>query len=286
MKKYYVYEYIRLDTNEPFYVGKGSGHRWKTLKRENRGFTDIVNNKDIVVNILHENLKEDIAYDLECWYIHEYIFKYGYSLVNSKNNLGGENPPYLPREQRVKINKGRKLSIETKQKMSESQKKRFEKKENHPMYRKYGENHHNSKKVMAISIQGGAIEEYGSITDASRQTGLSREGIRDCCAGRLKTYKNYIWILKEDFSKLSFNMNKLIKERNNKKQNGKKVTLLNNGLTFNSLKDASIHIGLSSHNHISSCCRGKRKSAGKINGKPAKWMYYEDYLELQENKIA
>ena len=25
--EYYVYEWIRLDTNEPFYVGKGKGNR-------------------------------------------------------------------------------------------------------------------------------------------------------------------------------------------------------------------------------------------------------------------
>ena len=30
--KYYVYEWIRLDTNEPFYVGKGCDDRWKDLK--------------------------------------------------------------------------------------------------------------------------------------------------------------------------------------------------------------------------------------------------------------
>ena len=27
MNEYYVYEWIRLDTNEPFYVGKGKGNR-------------------------------------------------------------------------------------------------------------------------------------------------------------------------------------------------------------------------------------------------------------------
>ena len=31
--KYYVYEWIRLDTNEPFYVGKGHGSRCYKLSR-------------------------------------------------------------------------------------------------------------------------------------------------------------------------------------------------------------------------------------------------------------
>ena len=34
MDNYYVYEWIRLDSNEPFYVGKGAGNRWKHLTRD------------------------------------------------------------------------------------------------------------------------------------------------------------------------------------------------------------------------------------------------------------
>ena len=30
---FYVYEWIRLDTNEPFYIGKGCNDRWRNLKR-------------------------------------------------------------------------------------------------------------------------------------------------------------------------------------------------------------------------------------------------------------
>lgn len=33
MKEYYVYEWIRLYTNEPFYVGKGKGDRGYQLKK-------------------------------------------------------------------------------------------------------------------------------------------------------------------------------------------------------------------------------------------------------------
>ena len=34
MNQYYVYEWIRLDNNEPFYVGKGKGERCFTEKKE------------------------------------------------------------------------------------------------------------------------------------------------------------------------------------------------------------------------------------------------------------
>ena len=43
MNDYYVYEWIRLDTNEPFYVGKGKGNRWKDLIRgRNYHFNNIL----------------------------------------------------------------------------------------------------------------------------------------------------------------------------------------------------------------------------------------------------
>ena len=30
--------------------------------------------------------------------------------------------------------------------------------------------------------------------------------------------------------------------------------------------------------------KAKKKSAGKINGEPARWMYYEEYLKLNDKK--
>lgn len=87
MREYYVYEWIRLDTNEPFYVGKGKGNRWKDFRRS-KYFKNIINKTSVAVNILHEELDEQTAFDLECWYIHEYIFEYGYTLTNL--TWGGE----------------------------------------------------------------------------------------------------------------------------------------------------------------------------------------------------
>lgn len=87
--KYYVYEWIRLDTNEPFYVGKGCDKRWRRLDRENnKHFNNIVNSIPCVVNILHDNLDEETAYGLEVWYIREYRDIIGYEMCNIQD--GGE----------------------------------------------------------------------------------------------------------------------------------------------------------------------------------------------------
>ena len=70
---YYIYEYVRLDTNEPFYIGKGRKNRCYNLKySRNKYFKNIVNNREVAVVILENNLDEKTAYQYECWYINEY----------------------------------------------------------------------------------------------------------------------------------------------------------------------------------------------------------------------
>lgn len=99
--EYYVYEWIRLDTNEPFYVGKGKGRRWKDLKRgNNKHFNNIVKKIPVAVHFLEENLNEEDAYRAESWYIHEYRDIIGYDLVNLTDGgdgvtlVGKANPMY------------------------------------------------------------------------------------------------------------------------------------------------------------------------------------------------
>lgn len=86
--KYYVYEWIRLDTNEPFYVGKGCNNRWKEIRGRNSHFTNIINKIPCAVNILHDNLEEQVAFGLEVYYIWLYRDEIGYDLCNI--NDGGE----------------------------------------------------------------------------------------------------------------------------------------------------------------------------------------------------
>lgn len=85
---YYIYEYIRLDTNEPFYVGKGKGKRWRVLNRRNRYFSNILKNTPVACIILHDKLDENTALQYECWYIWQLRDIQGYWLVNGTD--GGE----------------------------------------------------------------------------------------------------------------------------------------------------------------------------------------------------
>ncbi len=79
---FYVYEWIRLDTNEPFYVGKGRGERWRKLTRgNNHHFNNIVKSVPVSVVLLHEELDETTAFEYEVFYINEYK-NLGYDLTN------------------------------------------------------------------------------------------------------------------------------------------------------------------------------------------------------------
>lgn len=119
-----VYRHIRLDTNEPFYIGIGSLMRAYTKNGRNKFWKAIVNKTDYRVDILFENLTEDEAKDKEI----EFIALYGRrdlkkgTLVNLTN--GGDGTF------------GTILSKETKNKMSKIKVERFKNILNHPSYGK------------------------------------------------------------------------------------------------------------------------------------------------------
>ena len=152
MKNYYVYEWIRLDTNEPFYVGKGKNDRCFTIRKRNKYFCDILkyceeNSIGIAINILNSNLTDKEALQIECWYIDLYIFQYGYKLTNQTwGGDGGDIVSMMSPEQKILYsskmrlsclgkNKGHFHSEESKKKMSESKKGMYKGK-NNPMYGK------------------------------------------------------------------------------------------------------------------------------------------------------
>ena len=106
-KRYYVYAWYTKDTNEIFYIGKGTGNRYITRKRENKFFTNVLNSHDCDSVILKDNLSEKEAFDLEIILI-EYYRKHSRILTNISD--GGENPPKIygkrPKEWVENVRKG------------------------------------------------------------------------------------------------------------------------------------------------------------------------------------
>lgn len=142
-KIFYVYGYIRLDTNTYFYIGKGKDNRYLRLDNRKSHFMNILNKVDCVVEILYDNLTEEQAFQLEVDTIYDLVFNEGYSidikgfdkcekhLVNC--TWGGEGTCGLVIKQtqdtinkRVKKNTGRIRTKEQKETMSLARKKRFQ----------------------------------------------------------------------------------------------------------------------------------------------------------------
>lgn len=49
------------------------------------------------------------------------------------------------------------------------------------------------KKVYQYNLNGKFIKEYISLSSAAKENGLCFKSISDCCRGRIKQYKNFIW---------------------------------------------------------------------------------------------
>lgn len=87
MSEFYIYRWIRLDTNQPFYVGKGKGNRFKIKNNRNEYFKRILNKVECKTEIFIKNLTEDIAFTKEMEFIKLYKI---HSLCEANLTNGGE----------------------------------------------------------------------------------------------------------------------------------------------------------------------------------------------------
>ena len=178
------------------------------------------------------------------------------------HRFGSENPMY-----------GKSHSEETKVKISAMLKGK-----------KIGKDNHKSTSVVLLNTG----EVFESINIASKKFNISSGNISRCCnkdgykyAGTLNGEK-LVWMFLNEYRNLNNKEIRLILSQNSKRSNSRKVISLNNKQIFETIKEAGLKYNISPNN-ISKNCKGKSNYAGKINGEPAKWMYYEDYLKQNSN---
>ena len=82
-RSFYVYAHYRLDTFEPFYIGKGKGGRKDKLSR-NTIHDNISKKHGHAVVILYDNLTEEEAFFYEREVIEDLVFNEGYE-IHCKN---------------------------------------------------------------------------------------------------------------------------------------------------------------------------------------------------------
>ena len=127
MNEYYVYRYIRLDTNTPFYVGKGKEKRAYKLNDRNRYFKNIIKTVPYELEFICEDMTEDRAFNKEIEFIKLYKDA-GYCEANLSNGGEGPSGTIVSKETRAKLSAlkagskhpqyGKPKSEETKAKLS------------------------------------------------------------------------------------------------------------------------------------------------------------------------
>ena len=231
---YYVYEWIRLDTNEPFYVGKGKGDRWRSLNR-NKYFKRIFDKYSVAVNILHDNLEENVAYGLEVYYIWLYRDIIGYELCNitdggegnaligESNPMYGKNPwDYMSEDTKEKTKrkksesmKGKNKGKNPRDKMTEEDKKSRDEKASKSMQgkNKYFRSNETKEKISKTRIEKGIAKDekhpnatsviclttkkiFLTIKEAQSFYNIKGKSDIGCCCKGYKIFKGKIRVVK------------------------------------------------------------------------------------------
>lgn len=158
---FYVYRHIRLDSNTPFYVGKGMGSRAFNFKGRNRYWTSIFNKTSIKVEILAYFESESDAYKYEEKLINLYK---KYNLCEANLVLRGKGGCA-----------GVIFSLERRLKHGKSTRKRLRK------------GHHNSKEL--VCVETGSV--FRDSAAAARELGLIQGHINKVCHGIRKSHGGF-----------------------------------------------------------------------------------------------
>jgi hypothetical protein len=175
----YVYRHIRLDKNEPFYIGIGSDEKYqradyKGTRGRNKYWHRIVGKTDYEVEILFDEITYEEAIKKE----EEFIALYG--RVNNKTGIlcnltdGGEGT------------KGLVVSEETREK----QRNRVRPPQTEEQKRKAAIA--NWRKIVQLDMDSNIVKIWDSIKEAG-SFGFKTEKVIGCARYRIRQYKGFLW---------------------------------------------------------------------------------------------
>ena len=220
----YLYRHIRLDKNEPFYIGIATHLKraYDKSSRKNKIWQSIVNKTPYEIEVLFNDLTREQALEKEKEFIDLYgrIDKKTGTLCNltdggedftglwnkgrkaseetkAKQREAAKHKPALTKERNLKISialKNRPKSEEHKRKLSEH----FKGKSNGPWKEsqrcknlEYWIKQYNP--IGQYDLNDNLIKIWDNRTLASIELGLKKDHIRDCLRGRRKHYAGYKW---------------------------------------------------------------------------------------------
>ena len=192
MKTHYIYQHIRLDTNEVFYIGKGvqkkqnyQYYRAFDKKRRNNIWNSIVSKTGFKVEILATNLSEKECFNLEIELIskHGKIFDNSGTLANYTD--GGEG--------QLRFHKNSKKQIEAANKAREIAWKLPKTKKQIEAVTKNILKANPEKSVLQYDLNMNLLNEFKSLAEAARSIKGSHGNISMCCQGKRKIAYKFIW---------------------------------------------------------------------------------------------
>lgn len=194
--KFYIYKWIRLDTNMPFYIGKGTGGRFNKIHQRNQYFKRIHSSVQTKVEIIIDNLSEKESFIKEAEFI-KFYKNLGYCEANFTN--GGEGPSgrIVSQKSREKIssgNKGKIVSQETKDKQSAIRKGKTPYNKGNIVTQEQRLNNaisHGSKLFLVFNKNNELVGEWISKSECSRFLNICIAGISLCLNNKRKTHNSY-----------------------------------------------------------------------------------------------
>jgi group I intron endonuclease len=225
--KYTIYKLIDPITNEIRYIGLTFNDLKQRLKshcseksksHKSNWVQSLITQglKPIIESIEDNILSYDEVCEREIFYINKYKSE-GYRLTNMAS--GGNKNKKMSFETRNKMSNSAKnrnfrlvLSEDVKKIISEKTKKRFENQFERERLKisnkKYEDSKTEEQKLKDILIQDvksviqydknmNFISEYVSIRDAERKTSINRANISKCCKNKVKSAGGFIWKFKE-----------------------------------------------------------------------------------------
>lgn len=176
----YVYRHIRLDKNEPFYIGISNfnQNRHNDKRKRNIIWNRITAKTEYKIEILFD----DITWEEACEKEKEFILLYGRidtetgCLANMTEGGEGTNGrKYIPtlehRKNLSKASLGKKMSDSAKEKMSKN----------------------NKLPIFQYELDGTFIKEWDGIIDAARYLNKSSNTIMRCCQEKFKQAHGFLW---------------------------------------------------------------------------------------------
>jgi len=207
--------------------------------------------EDFEYHIVEEGVPTyDMLNELECHWIAKLnsFYPNGYNMT-----LGGKNREYTEQTRK-------KMSI------------------NHADFT--GGNHPQAKTVYQISLQTGEITaEYKAIIEAKKATGILH--ISSVCRGKRKQAGGYFWSYTSEYDKEFVRSISTGAKYGTDNPASRQVLQIDKDTNeiiaeFDTIREAGKALGLISTNNISTCCRGRLKTAYGF-----KWKYKEEEIKWQ-----